>query len=251
MAAVVLVLNNQKGGVGKTATSFNITKYCAEMFNVRTCLVDLDAQKNSTNSLVSEVPRNAFLASMLFAETMPTGLTPIKVQKNLDLIAGDKGLKKIDSLVDSDDRAARRKLYHTFRANLRSLAGDYDLIIIDTPTTAEHRYIAALVAADFCLSPTTLDAYGMDGIADTKETLREVQSFFGNPTLKNLGLMPNKVNRQSRLHADNMSQIVAAKIKVFPVTVYLRADVENKLNLGKRSPVMMPVVKQLMKEMKL
>lgn len=249
--AAILVINNQKGGVGKSSTSFNVVKTASEKFKLRTCLADLDAQKNSTNSLCASIPRDALLGSMLFNESIPAGVQPITISPYLDLIPGDKGLKKVDSFVHSDDRAARRALYHQFRKNLRSLSEKYELIVLDTPTTAEHRYMAALVAADFCLSPTTLDAYGMDGIADTKETIRDIRSVYGNPKLKDLGLMPNMVEKRSQLHAKNLAELQGAGIKLFSEIVFRRSDIPNKLYLGKRSPVMLPVVQAILKEMKL
>ena len=247
--AKIFVVHNQKGGVGKSATSVNVSLTASQVHKVRTALVDIDAQKNSTNSVCAKVPREAMLASMLFAESFPAELQPIKINSHLDLIAGDKGLKNIDSLVKADDRQGRRELFMHFKRNIQQLAEEYDLIVIDTPTTAELRYMAALAAADYALSPTTLDAYGMDGIADTKETIRDIRTLYGNPGLRDFGLMPNKVVKRSKLHTEHMQQLHAAGVKVFEQTIYQRSDVENKLYEGKRSPVMRPAVDAILKGM--
>jgi cellulose biosynthesis protein BcsQ len=89
----------------------------------------------------------------------------------------------------------------------------------------------------------------MDGIADTKATIREVKQLYGNPSLRDFGLMPNKVEKRSKLHALNMAQLQNAGIKIFDVTIYRRSDVENKLYEGKRSPVLRPAVDAILKGM--
>lgn len=247
----IFAISNQKGGIGKTTTCVNTVLYASQEFRIKTGMLDLDAQKNTTNSLVSSVPASALLASAFFQEKLPENRSPIKVNPYLDLFPGDKRLKLVDSMVSSDDRASCRDLYQLFRENVRRIADNYELFVIDTPTTAEHRYLAALVAANFSLTPTTVDAFGMDGVSDLKESLREVRSLFGNPTLKDMGIMPNKVEKRSRLHAENIQKLAQAKVKLFPETVYRRLDVENKLNEGKRSPVMRPAVVEMLKQMNL
>lgn len=250
-AAKIFVVHNQKGGVGKSSTSVNTALFASQVYRLKTLFIDIDAQKNSTNSLCSSVPRKCMVASMLFGDSLPDDILPMNINEKLDLIPGDKALKGIDSVVGFNDRTGRRALYEAFRDNVRKMAEGYDLVIIDTPTTAELRYMAALAAADYCLSPTTLDAYGMEGIADTKETLREIRSIYGNPKLKDMGMMPNKVEPRSKLHAANIEQLRQAGIRVFSEIVYRRIDVENKLNLGKRSPVMRPAVHEILTQMEL
>ncbi len=232
----VLTIFSEKGGIGKSTTTLNVVWH-AEHYKRLTLLVDLDAQKNATNSVCSQIPKNALTATMLFKDAMPADKRPVVISEFLHLIPADDALRKLDSKVDLDDIGACRAFYHLFRENLRALAEKegYELVVIDTPPTAELRYTAALVAADVSVAPTTMDAFGMDGIANVKQIERNVKSVYGNPRLKHLGILPNKVQKRSKLHAQFLSELQGSGIKVMPVTVYLRADIEYQLFKGKRS----------------
>ena len=247
----ILTIFNPKGGVGKSGTSLNLALY-ASKFKLKTLIVDNDAQQNTTKTLCSNVPRTSLFASMLFQETMPDGAGVVTINSYLDLVPADKApLKNVDSLVSGDDKNGRRALYNIYRDNIRLISQGYDLVIIDTPTTAEHRYTSALVSSDFCLAPATMEAFGMDGVNDLKEIVRNVKAQYGNPRLKDIGIMPNMVSTRSKLHTRILNELRAANIKLLPVTVPLRSDIQIKLELGKRSPAMLPAVKAILKEMSL
>lgn len=249
MAAKILTIFNPKGGVGKSGTSLNAALYAAK-FKIRTMIIDNDAQQNTTRTLTGSVPKNAIVASMLFADAIDPDLSVVQINKYLDLIPADKNpLKNVDSMVSGDDIAGRRDLYNRYRANVRQFENQYDLIIIDTPTTAEHRYTSALVASDFCIAPATMEAFGMDGVQDLKEIVRNVKARFGNPRLKDIGIMANMVSTRSKLHQTVLNDLEKAGIKMLPVTVPMRSDVQIKLHQGKRSPVMLPAVTAIFKEM--
>ncbi|WP_395398670.1 ParA family protein (plasmid) [Pseudoduganella sp. UC29_106] len=244
----ILAIFCEKGGIGKTTTALNTTWFAADVHKMKVLAVELDAQGNTTNTLTSEVPRNALTGSMLFKEELPANKKPIEISPNIHLIAADKQLKKVDSYVQAEDKAAARELYHIVRNNLRKLAVNYDLIVIDTPPTAELRYTAALVAADSFVTPTTMDAFGMDGIASVAEIERDVKSIYGNPRLKNIGILPNKVQKRSALNNNMLDQLKQANMKTTPMVIYLRSDIENKLYEGKRSPHMREACEHILAE---
>lgn len=249
VTARILAIFCEKGGIGKSTTTLNVTWY-AESYKRLTLLVDLDAQKNATNSVCTDIPKTALTASMLFKDKMPADKTPVVISEYLHLIPGDDALRKIDSKVDLDDTAACREYYQKFRENLRFWAAKegYELVVIDTPPTAELRYTAALVAADVSVAPTTMDAFGMDGIANVKQIERNVKSVFGNPRLKHLGILPNKVEKRSKLNTLYLNQLKESGIKTMPVTIYLRSDIAFKLHQGKRSREMKEACDYILQE---
>ncbi|MGK5033133.1 ParA family protein [Janthinobacterium sp. MDT1-19] len=247
--AKVLGIFNQKGGIGKSTFTVNIALYAAHA-KIRTLIIENDAQKNSSNTVVSDVEKEtkkSLKASMLFDENMGQDLPVFQVNPYLHIIPGDAGLEDVDSLVTTGDVAGRRDLYAVFKKNVDSLRANFDLIIIDTPTTAVHRYYSALVAADACVAPTTVDAFGMDGVLGLQGIIREVKGIYGNHRLNYLGVIPNKVMKRSALHTQTLQELKDAQIKMVGEIVYLRSDIENKLAMGKRSPAMRPAVDAILK----
>lgn len=225
---------NLKGGVGKSTTVVNLAAYGRTHMNLKVGVIDLDAQANSSRTLLPEWPKSTLLASMLFENELPKDFVPAETPEGIELVPGDKRLKSIDSAVNSEDIAARRAMYQTFRKNVRDLATlrGYDLVIIDTPTTAEQRYYAALVAADFSVTPALMDAYSLQGAGDLMQSLKNTRALFGNPRHKHVGILPNLFHAGSNLHKQSLEKVRSAGIKIVPVTLVNRIAVQTAIDAG-------------------
>ncbi len=225
---------NLKGGVGKSTTTVNCAHYAHEFLGKKTCIVDLDAQANSSRTIAPDWPKGTLVASDLFQASLPLDRLPMTSASGIDLVPGDKLLKAVDAAVSSDNIAARRALYQTFRTNIRKLMEQrgYDLIIIDTPTTAEQRYYAALVAADYSVTPALMDAYSLQGAGDLKQSLANTKAQFGNPRHKHLGILPNLFTASSSLHKNSLEKLRQAGIKIIPVTLVNRIAVQGAIDAG-------------------
>lgn len=228
----VLTVANLKGGVGKSTKTVNVAHYAAQYMGLRVCVVDLDAQANSSRTLLPEWGKQTLVASMLFQEEIPESRVPAHVAEHIDLVPGDKRLKAVDAAVSSENVEGRRTLYQLFRRNLRALLQSYDLVVIDTPTTAEQRYYAALVAADFSVTPALMDAYSLQGAGDLAQSLMNTKSQYGNPRHKHVGILPNMFVASSSLHQESLQTLRDAGIKVVPVTLANRIAVQGAIDAG-------------------
>ena len=230
----IVTVANLKGGVGKSTKTVNLAHYAAQFLKLRVCVVDLDAQANSSRTLAAEWPNDTLVASMLFQDEVPTGRKPVATPPGIDLVPGDKRLKAVDAVVSSDNIEGRRALYQKFRRNLRALLDqqNYDLIVIDTPTTAEQRYYAALVAADFSVTPALMDAYSLQGAGDLMQSLQNTRAQFGNPRHKHIGILPNLFASGSSLHKESLEKLRNAGIKIVPVTLVNRIAVQGAIDAG-------------------
>lgn len=176
---------NQKGGVGKTTSVLN-TGWALAQLDRRVLLVDLDPQASLTAMLgIDAVDAN--LASVLgITERGTTEIAAIirSIGPRLDLVPGDILLSRTElGLVV---RASRE---HQLSRVLTPLRDRYDLILIDAPPSLGMLTINALVASQWVIVPTLLDALSLRGLGLFVETLAEVQSEY-DPAAKILGVLP-------------------------------------------------------------
>ena len=146
-AMKTIVINNQKGGVGKTTLAVHLAWHLAETGG-RVLLIDADAQGNATDTM------KRHRGDVTAAELFRPGRVPVAGGADgITLAASDSSLTD----VDRGDAAGIQQ----FRDNLRSVSDSFDVCVIDTPPSLGLRSVAALVAATHVLSPIYLEDYSV------------------------------------------------------------------------------------------
>lgn len=222
-----IAIANQKGGVGKTSMACHLGFYAAKT-GLRVLMVDFDEGDLSELFLPEDAGRETqegiLHSSDLFADTRPEGKGPLAVGQGISLIPSDPLLVDVDDL--PLPTAAKPK------EALQGLAADYDLCIIDTPPNLQRRFVAALIAADYALSPIDIGPFTVDRIPKMEKTMSGIKVI--NPNLHHLGYLPTKVYSLSQVEQRAISQMQNALGDRFINTpIYIRACIPVAL-AGKR-----------------
>ena len=215
-----LVVANQKGGVGKTALVVHLAFDFAER-GLRVLVLDLDTQGNTSFSLKKQTAVGE--ASRLFG---PEGISSAVRGEapGIYVLGADPALANVEA------RGLQEAAGH-LRANLRALGGSFDVCLIDTAPALGVRLVAALVAADYVLSPIELEAYSIQGIRMMVTTIVNVRK--SNPALKFLGILPSKVDGRNPRHHAHLAELSAAyRDQLIPTPIGLRSSVADALATG-------------------
>ncbi len=160
----VIAVANQKGGVGKTTTSVNLTAALARL-GKKTLLVDFDPQGNSTSGMGVSKRSNPTTYDVVMGSAtaedavirLPYGWV---LPSNTDLSGAEVELTNVE----------RRE--YRLREALESIRDDFDYIFIDCPPSLGILTLNAFTAADSLLVPLQCEYYAMEGVADLTTSVK-------------------------------------------------------------------------------
>lgn len=165
-----IAIANQKGGVGKTTTSVNLSA-CLAYLGKKTLLIDIDPQGNASSGVgINKKEIEGCIYDVLIEdEPMASYIHETKIE-NLWIVPATMSLAGAEiELVSAISREVRLK-----RA-LDEVKGGYDYIIIDCPPSLGLLTINALTAADGVLIPVQCEYYALEGLSQLLSTVRLVQ----------------------------------------------------------------------------
>lgn len=211
----IIVIANQKGGVGKTTTTVNLAVYLASQSR-RTLLIDIDPQGNSCSGLgidIKEREGNG-IYEVLIGHRKMSEVTIASRYPGLDIVPVTLDLAgaQIELL------NAPRKEY-ILKDALREVAGKYDYILIDTPPSLGLFTLNGLVAADSVLIPMQSEFYAMEGLAQLLKAIKLVKSG-PNKDLAIEGVVITMYDQRTNLSKDVVEEVKAYfKDKVYQTII--------------------------------
>ena len=230
------VVFNQKGGVGKSTITCNLAAISA-MNGLRTLVVDLDPQGNSTHYLLGDAADKAdeTLAG-LFEQTLSFKFSPKKTAEfvrptpfaNLSILPSHPQLEELQSKLES-----RYKIFK-LRDALDELAKDFDAVFIDTPPALNFYTRSALIATQLCLIPFDCDDFSRRALYSLLENVQEIRADH-NRNLEVEGIVVNQFQPRASLPQKLVQELIDEGLPIFKT--YLSSSIKIRESHEQAKPM--------------
>ena len=220
----IVAIANQKGGVGKTTTSINLSTCLAALGKEKVLLIDLDPQANATSGLGFAPKPEASLYDVLIGRAEIGSKILSTRFDNLSIIPSDMELAGVEvELAQSEDHLTRLR---TVLSRLRE-GSDYDWVFLDCPPSLGVLMTSALAAADELLIPLQCEFFGLEGLAKIVHVQEQIRLSGANPDGRIEGIVMTMFDGRTNLS----KQVVEQVREHFPDEVY-QTVIRRSVRLG-------------------
>ncbi len=199
----VVVISNQKGGVGKTTTCVNLAASMAAA-NKKVLLVDLDPQGNATTA--SGVDKFDLPYTILNVLTDKYAVKDVIITKDqtsggYDLLPSNGDVASCE--VTLINEFAREQILNNA---LNEVKSDYDYIFIDCPPSLSLLTVNGMCAADSVIVPMQCEFFALEGLTDLIAIISKLSRAV-NPRLKIDGILRTMYDNRNKLGSEVSSQL--------------------------------------------
>ena len=246
MSAKIIMVANQKGGVGKTTTVTTLAVVFSRM-GYRVGVIDMDPQSNTTSIFTKEPIKDTESVAALFdpKKTVPISslFRPSSRYDGIEILPSSIRLAAIWPKVYSQ--------IHEYMSNIFSILGEaikrdkshideaYDYVFIDTPPSLDLPFVNALSASDYIIVPISSgDMFSLDGWVELQETIEKARVKL-NPNLKLLGILITMYDDRVNV-CKATKRLVNERFKRMGIYVFktiISASVEIKSAQARRSTI--------------
>ncbi len=225
----VISIANQKGGVGKTTTSVNISTILAKK-GKKVLMIDTDPQGNATSGLGIDKNVNFSIYDVIINDVEIDNTIQQTMVKNLEVCPSNIDLAGAEvELVSMEDREYKLK------EKIDSQKDKYDYIIIDCPPSLGLITLNAFTASDSVLIPVQCEYYALEGLGQLLNTIQLVQEHL-NENLQIEGALLTMFDARTNLS----NQVVREVNKYFENKVY-KTVIPRNVKLSEAPSYGMPI----------
>ncbi len=197
----VIVVANQKGGVGKTTTSINLAAYLA-LNGYKTLLIDLDPQGNATsglgldpNALETCVYEVLMKRAQIDEIIQATGIEHLYLAPSCFRLVGAQV-----ELVNVMSRETR------MREIVAGVKGKFSYVIIDCPPSLGLLTVNALTAAEELVIPVQCEYFALEGLTQLLDSINEVKKYL-NPDLRTAGILMTMYDARTKIAQEVVEEV--------------------------------------------
>lgn len=195
----VISLVNQKGGVGKTTTSINLSASLA-VLGKKVLLIDLDPQGNTTTGVginKGEIEKSIY--DVLIGESKMEDAIIKTKYKNFHVVPSTINLAGLgNELTEKSRTESGFKKGEQLKNSLLETQEKYDYVIIDCPPTLDVIVTNALTASNSVIIPVQCEFFALEGITQLLKTIMIAQKTL-NPTLDIEGVLLTMLDSRTNL----------------------------------------------------
>ena len=192
----IIAVANQKGGVGKTTTTINLSAALAEA-GFRVLVVDLDPQGNASTGLgIEQADREYTTYELLLEDIDLKDVIQASRVEDLSVIPATVDLSSADLELISNEK--RSFLLHDALRQTQMDEYEFDFILIDCPPSLNLLTVNAMIASHSVLVPLQSEFFALEGLSQLMLTIREVRQS-GNRDLRIEGVVLTMYDKRNNL----------------------------------------------------
>ena len=213
----ILVITNQKGGVGKTTTASAVVSGLADD-GYKILAVDLDPQGNLGFCLGAEIDNSPTVYEMMKGS--------ISAEKVIQHIGGIDVVPSNILLSGAELEFTNIGREYLLKKALDPVKDAYDFVVVDTPPALNILTVNAYTATDKLIIPMVPEILSLLGISQLRETIQLVKDLY-NPRIEVLGILLNRYDRRRLLTRDveEMAEIIAKELNTRVFETKIRSAV--------------------------